>query len=278
MRPVPRGCPLSITHRLQETGALSRRLFLQLQRRPTSLVVGLLQPILWLVLFGALFSNAPATGLPAGMGYGRFLAAGVIVFTAFGAALNAGLPLMFDREFGFLNRLLVAPLHSRSSIVLATVINIASVTLAQCLVIVVLAGLMGYGWPQGFTLPVVLLTLLLLITAMTSLSVGLAFALPGHVELLAVTLLLNLPLLFSSTALAPMRFMPPWLAWIAGLNPLTFAIEPIRAAYAGSWSFAGPVLQAPYGNVSGFGCLFVLTLFAFAMLLLIRPLLRRKLA
>lgn len=267
---------MTFSHRWQETAALSQRLLLQLQRRPTSLVVGLLQPILWLVLFGALFSQAP--GLPAGMGYGRFLAAGVIVFTAFGAALNAGLPLMFDREFGFLNRLLVAPLHSRSSIVLATVINIASVTLAQCLVIVLLAGLMGYGWPQGFTLPVVLLTLLLLITAMTSLSVGLAFALPGHVELLGVTLLLNLPLLFSSTALAPMRFMPPWLAWIAGLNPLTFAIEPIRAAYAGTWSFTGPVLQAPYGSVSGFGCLFVLTLFAFAMLLLIRPLLRRKLA
>ena len=113
-----------MTHRLQETAALSRRLFLQLQRRPTSLVVGLLQPILWLVLFGALFSGVPTAGMPAGMGYGRFLAAGVIVFTAFGAALNAGLPLMFDREFGFLNRLLVAPLRSRSSIVLATVLKI----------------------------------------------------------------------------------------------------------------------------------------------------------
>ena len=267
-----------MTHRLQETAALSRRLFLQLQRRPTSLVVGLLQPILWLVLFGALFSGVPTAGMPAGMGYGRFLAAGVIVFTAFGAALNAGRPLMFDREFGFLNRLLVAPLRSRSSIVLATVLNIASVTLVQCLVIVLLAGVMGYGWPQGFTLPVVLLTLLLLITAMTTLSVALAFALPGHVELLAVTLLLNLPLLFSSTALAPMAAMPAWLALIAGLNLLTFAIEPIRAAYAGTWSFTGPVLQAPYGSVSGFGCLFVLALVAFAMLLLIRPLLRRKLA
>ena len=64
-----------------------------------------------------LFANAPEGLLPGGMSYGRFLGAGVIVFTAFSGALNAGLPVMFDREFGFLNRLLVAPLRSRSSIV-----------------------------------------------------------------------------------------------------------------------------------------------------------------
>ena len=48
----------------------------------------------------------------------------------------------------------------------------------------------------------------------------------------------NLPLLFASTALAPISFMPIWLAWIAALNPLTFAIEPIRAAYSGSFSLS----------------------------------------
>ena len=111
---------------LQETFALTRRLFLQLQRRPSTLVAGVLQPLIWLVLFGALFSRAPEGLLPGGMSYGRFLGAGVIVFTAFSGALNAGLPVMFDREFGFLNRLLVAPLRSRSSIVLASVIYITT--------------------------------------------------------------------------------------------------------------------------------------------------------
>jgi ABC-2 type transport system permease protein len=85
---------------LQETLALTTRLFLQLARRPSTLVAGVLQPLIWLVLFGALFANAPAGLLPGGGSYGRFLGAGVIVFTAFSAALNAGLPLMFDREFG----------------------------------------------------------------------------------------------------------------------------------------------------------------------------------
>lgn len=104
-KPVDRS---ALSELLQETSALTRRLFLQLQRRPSTLVAGVLQPLIWLVLFGALFSRAPEGLLPGGMSYGRFLGAGVIVFTAFSGALNAGLPVMFDREFGFLNRLLVA--------------------------------------------------------------------------------------------------------------------------------------------------------------------------
>ena len=267
-----------MTHRLQETAALSRRLFLQLQRRPTSLVVGLLQPILWLVLFGALFSGMPTAGMPAGMGYGRFLAAGVIVFTAFGAALNAGLPLMFDREFGFLNRLLVAPLRSRSSIVLASVLYITTLSLVQSLAIMVTASLLGYGWPGAAGLLLVLVTLLLLVFAVTALSLGLAFALPGHIELIAVIFVANLPLLFASTALAPLRFMPTWLGWLAALNPLTFAIEPIRAAYNGDLSLSAVVLQAPYGELTTTTCLGLLAVLASGLFLAIRPLLDRKLS
>ena len=244
---------------VQETTALTRRLFLQLQRRPSTLVAGVLQPLIWLVLFGALFSRAPEGLLPGGTSYGRFLGAGVIVFTAFSAALNAGLPVMFDREFGFLNRLLVAPLRSRSSIVLASVIYITTLSLVQSLAIMGTAALLGYGWP-GLA------------------GLGLAFALPGHIELIAVIFVANLPLLFASTALAPLSFMPPWLGWLAALNPLTFAIEPIRAAYAGPLDLSAVLLQAPYGPVSGYACLMVLMVLTVGLFLLIRPLLNRKLA
>ena len=262
----------------QETLALTKRLFLQLLRRPSTLVAGVLQPLIWLVLFGALFANAPEGLLPDGMSYGRFLGAGVIVFTAFSAALNAGLPVMFDREFGFLNRLLVAPLRSRSSIVLSSVLYITSLSLVQSLAIMGTAWLLGYGWPGGAGLLLVLVTLLLLVFAVTGLSLGLAFALPGHIELIAVIFVANLPLLFASTALAPISFMPPWLGWLAALNPLTFAIEPIRAAYAGNFSLSALVLQAPYGELSAASCLGVLAALAAGLFLLIRPLLDRKLS
>ena len=261
----------------QETLALTRRLFVQLQRRPSTLVAGVLQPLIWLVLFGALFAKAPAGLLPGGTSYGRFLGAGVIVFTAFSAALNAGLPVMFDREFGFLNRLLVAPLRSRSSIVFASVLYITSLSLVQSLAIMGTAALLGYGWPGAGGLLLVLVTLLLLVFAVTALSLGLAFALPGHIELIAVIFVANLPLLFASTALAPLSFMPAWLGWLAALNPLTFAIEPIRAAYAGQVSLTAVVLEAPYGQLSSAICLGVLALLAAGLFLLIRPLLDRKL-
>jgi ABC-2 type transport system permease protein len=262
----------------QETLALTRRLFVQLARRPSTLVAGVLQPLIWLVLFGALFANAPEGLLPGGMSYGRFLGAGVIVFTAFSGALNAGLPVMFDREFGFLNRLLVAPLRTRSSIVLASVLYITSLSLIQSLAILLTAALLGYGWPGLAGLVLVLVTLLLLTFAVTALSLGLAFALPGHIELIAVIFVANLPLLFASTALAPISFMPPWLGWLAALNPLTFAIEPIRAAYAGPFHLSDVVLTAPYGSLSAAACLGILAALAVGLFLAIRPLLDRKLS
>lgn len=268
----------AVSELTQETLALTRRLFLQLLRRPSTLVAGILQPLIWLILFGALFANAPEGLLPGGMSYGRFLGAGVIVFTAFSGALNAGLPVMFDREFGFLNRLLVAPLRSRSSIVLASVIYITVLSLLQSLAIMLTAAVLGYGWPGAAGLLVVLVTLLLLVFAVTGLSLGLAFALPGHIELIAVIFVANLPLLFASTALAPISFMPTWLGWLAALNPLTFAIEPIRAAYRGPLDLSVVLLEAPYGDVTGIACLIVLLVLTVGLFLMIRPLLNRKLS
>ncbi|BEV35906.1 ABC transporter permease [Synechococcus sp. M16CYN] len=270
--------PRALAELTQETIALTRRLFLQLTRRPSTLVAGVLQPLIWLVLFGALFANAPEGLLPDGMSYGSFLGAGVVAFTAFSGALNAGLPVMFDREFGFLNRLLVAPLRSRTSIVLASVIYITALSLFQSLAIMVTAKYLGYGWPGGVGLILVMATLLLLILAVTALSLGLAFALPGHIELIAVIFVVNLPLLFASTALAPLSFMPVWLGWLAVLNPLTFAIEPIRAAYRGPLNLSEVILEAPYGNLTGQTCLLVLSVFAIGLFLLTRPLLNRKLS
>ena len=150
-------------------------------------------------------------------------------------------------------------------------------SLLQSLAIMLTAALLGYGWPGGIGLLLVLATLLLLVFAVTAMSLGLAFALPGHIELLAVIFVANLPLLFASTALAPISYMPPWLGWLASLNPLTFAIEPIRAAYNGQLSLTAVVLEAPYGQVTAATCLLVLVVLALGLFLLIRPLLDRKL-
>ncbi len=262
---------------VQETTALAKRLFIQLQRRPTTLIAGIIQPLMWLILFGALFQNVPQGLFGTSQSYGQFLGAGIIVFTAFGGALNAGLPVMFDREFGFLNRLLVAPLASRLSIVMASAIFIATLSMVQTAVIVAASAVMGAGLPGLGGLLLVAGIVLLLVLGVTGLSLALAFALPGHVELIAVIFVSNLPLLFSSTALAPLSFMPTWLRWIAALNPLSYAIEPIRYVYTNSaWGLDSVVMQAPFGDVTLWSAVLVLVGFDAIALAAVQSLLRRS--
>ncbi len=263
----------------QETLALTRRLFIQLKRRPTSLMLGILQPLMFLILFGAAFRNAPGSLFGSAENYTQFLAAGVIIFTAFGSALNAGLPIVFDREFGFFNRLLVAPLVSRLSIVVASAFYIVLQSLIQTIVVLGASFLLGAhfaGGPVG--LLIVALVVLLLVVGFTALSLALAFVVPGHIEILGILLVINLPLLFASTALAPLNFMPLWLQWIATLNPLTWAIEPVRYLFINpAWSWNGAMILAPWGPFSLEGALFALVGFNILAFLLVSRVLKQAL-
>jgi ABC-2 type transport system permease protein len=264
---------------LQETLAMTKRLFIQLQRRPSTLIAGVIQPFMWLILFGALFYNAPQGLFGNDLSYAKFLAPGVIVFTAFSGALNAGLPVMFDREFGFLNRLLVAPLTTRYSIVAASTIYIIALSFIQTASIVAASAFLGAGLPNLAGLGAIALIVFLIVLGMTALSLSLTFALPGHIELIAVIFVTNLPLLFASTALAPLNFMADWLQVIASLNPLTYAIEPIRYIYFNQhWSFDSIVLQTPWLDLNFLTVLGLLLAFDLLILLAIQPLLRRRFA
>ena len=237
---------------LQETLALTKRLFIQLQRRPSTLMAGIIQPFMWLILFGALFSNAPQGLFGNDISYARFLAPGVIVFTAFSGALNAGLPVMFDREFGFLNRLLVAPLSSRYSIVAASTIYIIALSFIQTAVIIGASALLGAGLPGLGGLSAIALIVFLIVLGVTALSLGLAFALPGHIELIAV---------------------------IFVTNPLTYAIEPIRYIYQHSdWAISSIVMHSPWLDFSFGSVILVLLTFDALVLAAIQPLLRRRFA
>lgn len=263
----------------QETLAMTKRLFIQLQRRPSTFMAGIIQPFMWLILFGALFYNAPQGLFGDDLNYAKFLSPGIIVFTAFSGALNAGLPVMFDREFGFLNRLLVAPLASRYSIVAASTLYIVSLSIIQTAVIVGASAMLGGGLPGLAGLGAIALIVFLIVAGVTGLSLGLAFALPGHIELIAVIFVTNLPLLFASTALAPLSFMAGWLQVVASLNPLTYAIEPIRYIYLnGQWSLGSIVLETPWLDINFLGVLLLLVGFDALILLTIQPLLRRRFA
>nr|YP_009296520.1 ABC-2 type transporter [Thorea hispida]AOM65455.1 ABC-2 type transporter [Thorea hispida]ARX95824.1 ABC-2 type transporter [Thorea hispida]UNJ79110.1 ABC-2 type transporter [Thorea hispida] len=218
------------THDLyyQEIKGLTKRLFIQIFRRPFILIISTVQPLLWLLLFSALFQNAPITFYTSTYKYKNFISAGIIVFTIFTASLNAGLPIIFDREFGFLNRFLCSPITTRYSIIIASCLNIIILSMSQVSIIMIVCQLMGTFIININNLLVITIILFLFSNCVTSTSLIFAIILPGHIELLAFIIIINLPLLFSSTALAPLVFMPAWLQVVASINPLSYVIEIIR--------------------------------------------------
>lgn len=212
-------------HHYYEIFGLTKRLYIQIYRRPGNLIVGLIQPLIWLVLFGALFQKIMLT---MNMPYNQFLNTGIITFTSFTSAMNAGLPIIFDREFGFFNRLLISPLLSKYSILISSIIVITLITIFQTYMIIGFnIIILKYQYSIYQLTSILYITILLTITV-SNISICLAFILPGHIEFLASILISNLPILFSSTALAPISIMPKWLQFLTCFNPMTYAIETLR--------------------------------------------------
>lgn len=236
---------------LQETKSLVKRLTIQTIRRPSSLISGIIQPLLWLVLFGALFQNAPVGLFTLEIKYEQFLSSGIIIFTSFTGSLNAGLPLIFDREFGFLNRILVSPIISKDTLLLSSSLFITTITMLQTYIIIG-CSISTFDYNINFNRFYLLtLTTLLITSSISNISIGLALIMPGHIEFLALTLLINLPMLFSSTALAPLSFMPYWLQIFASLNPLTYAIESIRFISTNhNWTYNSIVIKTLWTNLT----------------------------
>nr|YP_010986324.1 ABC-2 type transporter [Pachymeniopsis lanceolata]WOL37242.1 ABC-2 type transporter [Pachymeniopsis lanceolata] len=258
---------------LDETYALTKRLYIQLIRRPSTLVSGIIQPLLWLILFGALFQNAPVELVTSNIKYGKFLSPGIIVFTAFTGSINAGLPLMFDREFGFLNRLLTAPLASRDSLLISSMVFIASTTILQTFFIIISTLILFKSITNLHNIYIILIITLLIALSIGSISLYLAFILPGHIEFLAFVLIINLPTLFSSTALAPLSFMPYWLQIIASINPLTYAIESIRYICINN---NNNIIQTVWRNLEIHECIYLLVFINIISFLIIKNLISYK--
>nr|YP_009654437.1 hypothetical protein [Pleurostichidium falkenbergii]QCH39724.1 hypothetical protein [Pleurostichidium falkenbergii] len=218
---------------LNETKAIIKRLSLQSYRRPANLMISMIQPILWLTLFGALFHNAPIYLFEQyKIQYREFLNPGIIIFTSFNGAINAGLSIIFDREFGFLNRILVSPISNKSSVIYSCLIHTWLVATLQIITIIFFTTYKSNN-DIVFNIQQLIVSIsvsTIIISNVSVISICSALILPGHIEFIALTtLLINLPTLFTSTALAPLSFMPTWLQVTCCINPLTYAIEIIRS-------------------------------------------------
>jgi ABC-2 type transport system permease protein len=262
----------------QETRAQTWRWFIHSKRRPIVVISGLMQPIIWMTLFVIVFKDSMASVLQGD--YLSFVTPGALLFTAFNASLNAGVPVLFDRELGFLDRIRSAPLADRFSIVLASAIHIAVMTLLQCLVIVAATAALGVSFAGGCSGVLLgLLVLCLVILGFTSLSLGLAFMFKRHFEMLAVIMIITLPMIFLSSAFNSLDQLPSWLSNAVLFNPVTMAIEPLRLIYTtADWSMSSTIYNSAFGALSAWHFLGGLVVFNLLAASFCRRILRQKLS
>jgi daunorubicin resistance ABC transporter membrane protein len=191
-------------------------------------VTSLVQPVLFLFVLGTGLSSLAGHGLPPGISFKTFVYPGVLAMSVLFTAIFSAGSIVWDREFGFLREMLVAPV-SRSAIVLGKCLGGATVATFQGIVILALAGAAGVPYN-----PVLFLTvigeLLLLSFTLTAFGVMMAARITQMQAFMALTQMLVMPLFFLSGALYPLNGLPAWLTVLTRFDPLTYIVSPMRHA------------------------------------------------
>jgi ABC-2 type transport system permease protein len=202
-------------------------------RDRTRIVSSFVQPLLWLVIFGAGVHFSGAIG---GLSYQQYIFPGIIGQTLLFTSMFMGISVIWDREFGFLKEILVAPI-SRVSVFLGKMFGDSTDAVIQGIIVFVLGLLLGIKLDIVMffeALPVMLLITFGLV------SIGLVIAsFIGSLESFGVIQsFINLPLFFLSGALFPVRGVgvPDWLQTASNANPLTYGVDALRTIIlGGAW-------------------------------------------
>ncbi|MFT3863519.1 MAG: ABC transporter permease [Solirubrobacterales bacterium] len=215
---------------LRDTQHMTVRHLMALWRQPWWIAVSLVQPVIWLLLFGALFKSV--TDIP-GFGstnYIQFLAPGVVVMTAFFGAGWTGMPVIDDINRGVIDRFLVSPVRRGSLISGRLTAGTVTITI-QSIIIVILALITGASFSNNVLgIVVLILVSILLGSAFGCLSIGLALLIRREETLIAAVQFLLLPLSFLSVTFMQKSLMPDWMQTVSKFNPLNWAVEAGRDA------------------------------------------------
>ena len=200
-------------------------------------VVGsLLMPIFFLVFLGLPMSFASQIPVPEGVGYLGFLAPGIVGMTLLFAGTMSGASVIWDKEFGFLKEVLVAPVN-RFSVILGRSLGGMTTAIIQALIIVGIALVMGVKLSSvpGFFLAI----LVMILTCATFTGFGLIIATRlGNLEgFMAIMNLIVFPIFLLSGALFPIQSMPSWLRYIMYIDPLTYGVDGLRGTLIGISAF-----------------------------------------
>jgi ABC-2 type transport system permease protein len=204
-----------------------KRELIRFRRDPLRILTSLMQPFLFLFVLGTGLSRIASAGTH-GVNLRTFVYPGVLCLAVVFTAMFSAASLVWDREFGFLREMMVAPVR-RSSLVLGKCLGGATVAGFQGVIVICLAGLVGV--PYAFTLIAEVFGLqLLLAFTITAFGVMVAARITQIQSFMALMQMAILPMFFLSGALFPVSGLPRWLEVLNRLDPLTYAVDPMRRA------------------------------------------------
>jgi ABC-2 type transport system permease protein len=219
---------------LETIWALCYRELLRFVRERSALYATIARPVLWLIVLGSGMQNAFRERT--GIGYAAYLLPGVVVMTILFGGLFSGVSTVWDREFGFLKEVLVAPV-SRLEIVLGKLFAGTLVTSGQALLTLLFAPLVGVHLGVGQVAAIVAVVLLTS-AGVVGLALTIAAKMRSFEGFSNFANLLALPLYFLSASMYPVRDAPGWLAPLVHINPITYAVDALRALALGASTFA----------------------------------------
>ncbi|MDT4891465.1 MAG: type transport system permease protein [Pseudonocardiales bacterium] len=191
------------------------------------MITSLIQPLLFLFVLGTGLSRIASAGT-GGLNLRTFLYPGILAMAVMFTAMFSAASIVWDREFGFLREMLVAPIR-RSSIVIGKCLGGATVATFQGVLVICLAGLVGVPYTPKLIIEIFALQVLLAYT-LTAFGVMVAARIKQIQSFMALTQMLIMPLFFVSGAMFPLTGLPPWLTVLNRLDPLTYAVDPMRRA------------------------------------------------
>ncbi|MBS1870165.1 MAG: ABC transporter permease [Actinobacteria bacterium] len=204
-----------------------QRELIRFWRDKLRIVTSLVQPLIFLFVLGGGLANV-ASGGTQGIDLRTFMFPGVLAMAVLFTAMFSAASVVWDREYGFLREMLVAPVR-RGSIVLGKCVGGATVAAFQGILVMALAPLVHVPYSAAMILDVLALQLLLAFM-ITAFGVMAAVRITQMQAFMALMQMLVMPLLFLSGALFPLSGLPHWLAVLNRLDPLTYAVNPIREA------------------------------------------------
>jgi ABC-2 type transport system permease protein len=215
---------------LRGTWVVSYRELLRFVRERSRLVSSIVQPLVFLVIFGVGFSGVIGQMAP-GVDYIQFMYPGIIAMGVLTTSLFAGISVVSDREFGFLREILVAPL-GRTGITLGKSLGAVAVALLQVALMLVIAPIVGV--PLDALMIVELIPVVaVLAVALSGLGILIATRMRSQQGFQILIQLLIFPLIFLAGVFFPIQTAPEWLQVLSKFDPLTYGVDAIRQIMLG---------------------------------------------